>query len=554
MYYPKLKNWIKLRYKVITIILALVITISTIIVFYTSIPRRKPVIGVIKIHGYIITEYSKEMYLKAIREAERNDTIVGVVVRVYSPGGTASTVEHVYYSLKRLSRVKPVVVCIEGLAASGGYYISLAGDYIIAEPTSFIGNVGVIALMPPLIIPSEILVETGPYKYTGFKVSTYCLIVKEALDNFLKAVKEGRGDRLKIPLSNLSQGMLYIGSKALELGLIDRLGSLTDAISLVANLTGVKEYEVVEITKREEAELAKDIGHALWLNRTKLTIEFLRRTTMIENSLYYLSPLFINSSSYVATIWMEQIPIFMSREVAKNYGKESVKGYPSVEENRFILIDGSHKNYIPLPLMSSLLGELNSRGYKVVIVSEKEKLKEYLKKNPKCLIVMTPTADYERDTIKAIKEYIGNCGRLLLLHEPAGILAKSINSLAQEFGVYFTDGYLYNMKENYGIYRNIIVKEFSEHKLMSNISKLVFFTCTHVYTNGTGLAFTSNSTYHSIFERRGKYTPIVMAMRDRVLAIGDVTVILDPFNNVEDNLELVKNIVRFMIEENEEPK
>ncbi|RLE58822.1 MAG: hypothetical protein DRN53_07845, partial [Thermoprotei archaeon] len=298
-----LKEIIKVRYRIVAILLALVITISVVMAFYILLPKKKPVIGIIKIHGYLITEYSKDIYLKAIRYAEENDTIAGVVVRVYSPGGIASTVEHIYHSLKRLKRVKPVVVCIEGLAASGGYYVSLAGEYIIAEPTSFIGNIGVIAIMPPLIIPSELLVETGPYKYTGFEVHTFCLTVKDALGNFLRAINESRGDRLKISLLNLSQGMLYIGSKALELGLIDKLGSLPDAISLVANLTRIKEYEVVDITERIREELLRDLGYNLWLNKTKLTIGLLNKITMLENSLYYLSPLFINSSNFISTVW-----------------------------------------------------------------------------------------------------------------------------------------------------------------------------------------------------------------------------------------------------------
>lgn len=497
-----------------------------------------PVIGIIRLYGYMLDDTDRELYVNSISYALHNNSIVAVVLRINSPGGYASIVEDVYYSLKILKASKPVIAVVEGLAASGGYYVALGSDYILAEPSSFVGNIGVIVYAPYIIIPSESILESGPYKLSGFSVKEFPFIVREAFNNFVKALKESRGDKLKVNINDVITGKLYLSTQAVKMGLIDDLGSFLDALRLAAESAKVTRYVIVDITNIISKRLnITSTGMTLWNNKTSLDMNYLSNIHKEPISVYYLSPYYIKAHNYV--------------NLTEQYVPPPPYYYPTPQPiefplnlSRAIVVDSSHNNAFNPVLLNTFFGMIISHGYKVIMIDKTLNLTYILSKRPKALIIFTPLTKYSPNEIKAIKEYVNFGGKLLLIYDPAIAFATYINDIAQEFGLYFANGYLYDLNENYGIYRNIVITNFVSSPLTEGVNKLVLFTSTHVYASH-GLALTSNSTVLSLTEEAGVYTPIVM--EKDVIAIGDMTFMLDPFCGIADNKKFIENLVYYLV-------
>jgi protease-4 len=133
------------------------------------------------------------------------------------------------------------------MAASGAYYLSVATDYIIANPTSEIGNIGVIGTLPDSPTIFESIVSTGPYKLWGEPRDTFQREMEMIKQDFYQAVKLGRGDRLSVGPEVVLTGRIWPGSEALRIGLIDRLGSQSDAIATAASMSRVSNYRVTDL-------------------------------------------------------------------------------------------------------------------------------------------------------------------------------------------------------------------------------------------------------------------------------------------------------------------
>ncbi len=525
---------------VIVSIVALIIVGAFIYLSYVQRPAlrpAKPIVGVLRIYGYLLSEEERDLYLKAITYAIRNDSIKGVIVVIDSPGGYASIAEDLYYSLQNLDRKKPVIALVQGLAASGGYFASLGARYIISEPTSFVGNIGVIAIAPPIIIPSEMELDTGPYKYSGFSVKEFPYVVRHAFNTFLSAVNESRGDRLHISLKELSLGKLYLGSEALKLGLIDEVGSFTSALDRILEFTKLRYYTIVDLLEViTNGSSMKTPGYLLWKNMTLLSIKKLRSYHNVPLSLYYISPYYLaNFTKGEMFSQFYYVPYPPATTTMKRY----------IPLSNVVLVDRTHGNAFNPALFGELFGEIVKHGCQVLLVEGGMNLTELLSRKPKSLIIFTPTIKYSQDEIIAIKNYVREGGRLVLIYDTSMAFAESINSLSEVFGMYFSDGYLYNAEDNYGIYRNIFVERFGNSTLVTNISRIVLFTATHIYTNGTPLALVDATL--SITESRGIYVPI--AVNNDVLAIGDSTFLMDPFCHIEDNWKFLENLVNFLLKE-----
>ncbi|MGQ9597641.1 MAG: S49 family peptidase, partial [Thermoproteota archaeon] len=208
----------------------------------------KNIVGVIRIEGYIEDSQTTSSYANAINKAMLNESIKAVIVVIDSGGGYANYVEQLYLDFLKLREKKPLVASVT-TALSGGYYIALAADYICATPTAFVGNVGVIGIGPPIVIPSEQQMETGVYKLTGFSRLLFFYNLSHALENFASAVISSRGSRLKLSSDRLKTGAIYLGSEAVNVGLIDEVGSVQAAIEKAAERAALRTYEVVELKK-----------------------------------------------------------------------------------------------------------------------------------------------------------------------------------------------------------------------------------------------------------------------------------------------------------------
>lgn len=218
--------------------------VAGIIISVALIPVPK--IGIIRLEGEIYDTMAD--YIVAQLEYARNDPgISAVVLKVNSPGGGVTPSESMYFSLLSFRDQKPLVVSVDTLAASGGYYAASAGQTIFAKPSSSVGNVGVVSFMPPASFVDEEMVSTGPLKLFGSSRANYTREMELLKQGFLRAISSQRGDRLKVDEQTLSRGEMFVGMSALELGLIDRLGTLTDAVGEAAKLAHVAHYQAVDL-------------------------------------------------------------------------------------------------------------------------------------------------------------------------------------------------------------------------------------------------------------------------------------------------------------------
>lgn len=190
---------------------------------------------------------SVDLVMDQIEIARQDPSIKAVVFVLDSPGGEVVATQTLYLELQDLRREMPVVGLINGIAASGGYYIAMATDPIYAKPSSTIGNVGVWGFVPSEIGVNEVILASGPFKLTASNRDEFLREIEGIKQEFIGTVTSQRGDRLTISVSDLSQGLAYSGRIAKELGLVDELGSQSDAISKAAELAGIVNYTVLDL-------------------------------------------------------------------------------------------------------------------------------------------------------------------------------------------------------------------------------------------------------------------------------------------------------------------
>ncbi len=186
-------------------------------------------------------------------------TVKAVVVRVNSPGGGVVASDEIYHAL--LDFEKPVVIWMGDMAASGGYYISCGGDYVFAHPDTLTGSIGVISqflnaeeLMEKIGVDA-VVITSGPSKDIGslFREMTeeekalWKTIIDEVYEGFVEIVAEARDLPLE-DVRDLADGRVYTGRQALELGLVDEVGTSDDAVAKAAELGGIEgEPHVIEL-------------------------------------------------------------------------------------------------------------------------------------------------------------------------------------------------------------------------------------------------------------------------------------------------------------------
>ena len=215
-------------------------------------------------------------------KAEKDVTVKAIVLRIESPGGAVAPCQQILAEVERVKETRPIVVSMENMAASGGYYISTKADRIVALPGTLTGSIGVISQIPNvegLYEKLGIKMQTfkgGKYKdmYSGLRELTpeeaeiMQRMTDEYYEQFVEVVAEGRG-LSKEDVRNLATGQLYTGTEAKNLRLIDELGGLDTAIDLAVELAGVESpvveyYQPPGLTLKSLFGLADAIQLRLW--------------------------------------------------------------------------------------------------------------------------------------------------------------------------------------------------------------------------------------------------------------------------------------------------
>ena len=235
--------------------------------------KIKDKIAIIYAEGTIIDGKSDpgsvgdETYADYIRKARKDDKVKAIVLRVNSPGGSAMSSEHIWRELSLAKEAgKPVVVSMGDYAASGGYYISAMADSIFAEPNTLTGSIGVFMVIPNA---SELLDDKLGIHFDSVKTANsaqgitpfYPLSEQEKVllqkrtddlyDIFLQRVADGRG-LSKDAVHAIAQGRVWTGERALEIGLVDRIGGLEQAVASAAELASLDTYRTTAYPKVKE--------------------------------------------------------------------------------------------------------------------------------------------------------------------------------------------------------------------------------------------------------------------------------------------------------------
>lgn len=200
-----------------------------------------------------------EKMIKDLQDLREDDDVKAVVIRVNSPGGSAFASEQIWREVCLLKEKKPVVVSMGGMAASGGYYISCAANRIFAEPTTLTGSIGIFGMIPDV---SELMTEKIGLKFDVVKTNEMSDIgtmarpfneaesaqmqkmINRGYDLFTKRVADGRGmaqDSVKL----IAEGRVWTGEQGLNIGLVDELGNLDDAVAHAAELAKVEKFRAV---------------------------------------------------------------------------------------------------------------------------------------------------------------------------------------------------------------------------------------------------------------------------------------------------------------------
>ncbi len=233
-------SWEQVRHILLWIALPLIAGV----LIAAAIPR--PIIGVIYLNDAIYSYTAREM-IAQITYARQHPEVRAVVLALDSPGGTVADTEAVYQELARLRAEKPVITSIGSMAASGAYYLSVGTDYIFANPTSEVGNIGVIGYLPEAPFIFEDTLSTGPYKLWGSPRDEFMRQMEMIKQGFFQAVLLGRGGRLHIAVDVILTGKIWPGSEAVRLGLIDALGPESAAVERAAHIARVGHYETADL-------------------------------------------------------------------------------------------------------------------------------------------------------------------------------------------------------------------------------------------------------------------------------------------------------------------
>lgn len=223
--------------------------------YLSNIIVPQPVVGVVRITGSIQDESgfgritTADEVISMLRYAGDSSEIKAVVLDINSPGGLASASEEIYMDVLRLRQRKPVIASIGSIGASGAYYIAVAADHIYASPTSIVGSIGVVTTLPSPERIDERTLTSGPFKETGGLKREWVYQSQMVAKSFQQAVASQRGDRLKMTDEELRSARIYIGTVGLEKGLIDEIGSISDAIDKAAEMARIKNYRIMDINK-----------------------------------------------------------------------------------------------------------------------------------------------------------------------------------------------------------------------------------------------------------------------------------------------------------------
>lgn len=204
-----------------------------------------------------------EKYIKYIKKLQDDEKVKAVVLRINSPGGSANASDEILFELQQLKKKKPLIVSFGDYAASGGYYIAMAADKIYSESNTLTGSIGVFGVIPYFKdiankngIRSDIVATNANSMYysglngvTPYGLNMMTRGVEGTYKRFVHFVTQNRKQTFE-QIDNVGGGRVWSGVRAKEIGLVDQLGTINDAVKFAAQKAGLKSYHVDSYPKR----------------------------------------------------------------------------------------------------------------------------------------------------------------------------------------------------------------------------------------------------------------------------------------------------------------
>ena len=214
-------------------------------------------------NGNKYSDIHSERYIQYIKNLAQDDNIKAVVLRVNSPGGSANASDEILYELQQLKQKKPLIISFGDYAASGGYYISMAGDRIFAQNNTITGSIGVFGVIPDA---KNLANRNGIYSdvvstnansnmispFSGLSSGTLAIAQRSVVNTYNRFVHFVSKNRNKTAeeVDAVGSGRVWSGKRAKEIGLVDEIGSLNDAVKYAANKANIAEYEAVSYPEK----------------------------------------------------------------------------------------------------------------------------------------------------------------------------------------------------------------------------------------------------------------------------------------------------------------
>ena len=278
-----ISKFISKKYFFIIFILFILFLISSI----SSKNNNSNNIAIVNIDGVIL---ESDKVVKALDLFNKDDNVKAIILRINSPGGSVAPSQEIYEKVKRIKndKIKPIITSVDNMAASGGYYIAIGSDLIIANYGSIIGSIGVIMSYP---IAKNLLDNLGidfntyksgeykdsgsPYRYNTENDDKY---FNEVVDDLHKQFMSEVSIQRNIPLGQLkeySQGQIFTGNKAIKIGLVDTIGTFEDALNISKNLANISGETNLIYPKVDRGNLLK-----ILLEETKSWVDFFNEIPM----------------------------------------------------------------------------------------------------------------------------------------------------------------------------------------------------------------------------------------------------------------------------------
>lgn len=277
-------------------------------------------VAVIEMEGAIASSYESNFFsresnapnlLKTLIAAKDDSEIKGIIIKINSPGGTVAMSQNIYNQIIKIREKKPVIVMLDDIAASGGYYIASAADRIIAQEGTLTGSIGVIfsfmdyhnLLINKLSI-NPVVIKSGKYKDIGSGMREITndekelmqKIINDSYEQFVEAIKKGRIERndkysvekTELTAENLktyADGRVFTGRQAKEIGFVDSIGDIDTAKSSIEKMAQEKfnnNYSAKLITLNKKSSLGEYFSSfAEYNTQSKIQITDLIPTSMI---------------------------------------------------------------------------------------------------------------------------------------------------------------------------------------------------------------------------------------------------------------------------------